>query len=286
MNSRERKQGVIKVEIGVLAHLCGKRKSEDLAKRIASHGFTYVQLALWKAIEGFDFTRPGQMSPGLANHIAEAFAKQGVSIPVLGCYLHLYSQDAGIYRQHLDRFKEHLRHARSFGASIVAVEVGKPEPDSDEEENGRRLYEGMSELVEEAEKWGVYIGIEPANDHLIDTPDRLCRLWETIPSSVLGAVLDPANLLKTTNIDQQDDVMRMAFDRLGERIVSMHAKDVKPTPDSSLEVVAPGRGALNYELYLQLADAYKPKSYMTLERTPESEMADAVRFIRENRKRR
>jgi L-ribulose-5-phosphate 3-epimerase len=271
------------MSIGILAHLCEKSTYDVLAEKVSSHGYDYVQLALWKAIEGYDFTRPGILSPGLANTIAEAFDKQGVKIPVLGCYIHLYSKDESTYQVNLKRFKEHLRHARHFGASVVAVETGKPEPGTTYEENWDRQLRAFQELTEEAEKWGGFIGVEPANGHLIDTPEKLVELWDAVPSPTIGALMDPCNLMTPDNFNYQDEVIHNAFRLVGERIVSLHAKDVKWGENGQLITTAPGSGQLNYPLYLELANQYKPLSYMTMEGLDQTQMSDAIQFINKTR---
>jgi L-ribulose-5-phosphate 3-epimerase len=268
--------------IGVLAHLCGVKPPEELAEKVASHGYSYVQLAIWKAFAGYDFSLPGRLSHGLGNSISESFAKHGVSIPVLGCYVHLYTSDKTQFRLNINRFKEHLRYARFFGASVVAAETGKPEPGTSEEENWSRYIEGMHELTEEAEKWGVFIGIEPAQGHLIETSEKMLECLETLQSSSIGVVMDPCNMMNIKNFHKQDDVIRNAFSLLQDRIVSVHMKDIMPDTDNLREVPS-GQGQLNYPLFLQLLDKYKPKVHMTMEGLDESQMKKAIKFIAETR---
>ncbi len=265
--------------IGILAHCFGKLPLSELVDKTAGCGFSYVQLALSKAIADLD-CGPGKLSPGLADHIGEAFNRKGVKIPVLGCYVNLIDPDPAQWRANVERFKEHLRFARHFGASIVATETGVPKRESARSEDRRRLHDAIGELVEEAEKWGIFIGLEPANRHLIDSSAKMAEVIERFPSRHLGVVLDPCNILTGENFAGQDEVIREAFALLGDRIVSLHAKDIEPSPEGGLEIVAAGTGRLNYPLFLQLARQYKPKAYMTLERISEDQMSRAVQLIR------
>ena len=106
----------------------------------------YVQLALSKAISDVDFSL-GRLSPGLANEIGGAFAEHRVGIAVLGCYASLIELDDERFRHNVDRFKEHLRHARHFGAPIVATEVGVPADPARHDVYEERLNRALEELV-------------------------------------------------------------------------------------------------------------------------------------------
>ncbi|WP_276353154.1 sugar phosphate isomerase/epimerase family protein [Cohnella caldifontis] len=270
------------MSVGILAHLLGKQPYEPLAAKAAESGFDYVQLALSKAISDVDFSL-GKMSPGLANEVGGAFADHRVGIAVLGCYASLIELDDELYRHNVDRFKEHLRHARHFGAPTVATEVGVPPDPSRAKEHWARLDRALEELVEEAERWGVTIGLEAAQRHLIDSVDTLAETIDRFPSSCVGVVLDPCNLMNASVFDRQDEIIRCAFERLGTRIVSAHAKDLRREPDGSLKETAAGQGGLNYPLFWELLERHKPRGYVTLEGVAEAQFAAVAGFVREGR---
>ncbi len=99
------------VSVGVLAHLFGKLPYRELASEVAAAGFSHIQLALWKAVNDADFNKPGKLSPGLAMSMAEEFRKQGVTISILGCYLHFFDRNPERLRENIERFKELIRYA-------------------------------------------------------------------------------------------------------------------------------------------------------------------------------
>ena len=272
------------MSVGLLAHLAGRQPYRQLAASAAELGFDYVQLALSKAVSDVDFSL-GKMSPGLANEVGGAFADQRVGIAVLGCYASLIELDDERYRHNVDRFKEHLRHARHFGCSIVATEVGVP-PSQDPDllkRHDARLDRALEELVEEAERWGVTIGLEAAQRHLIDSAETMASAIERFPSSCVGVVIDPCNLLNETILDRQDDVIEEAIRLLGPRIVSTHAKDLKRGPDGSLTGTAAGLGDLNYPLFWELLVRQKPFGFVSLECVAADQMPESARFVRESR---
>jgi Sugar phosphate isomerases/epimerases len=270
------------MSVGILAHLLGTMPYKELAAKVAAQGFPYVQLALAKAFSDVD-SRLGKLSPGLAQEVGGAFAEQGVRIAVLGCYASLVDLDDEVYRHNVDRFKEHLRNARHFGAPIVATEVGGVTDPERRAQHAERLNRALEELVEEAERWGVTIGLEAAQGHMIDSTETLAEAIDRIPSSCVGVVMDPCNLMNPARFENQDHTMREAFRLLGPRIVSAHVKDLRRAADGTLTETAAGLGELNYPLFFELLEQYKPYGFATMEAVSEPQMAEAARFIREGR---
>lgn len=270
---------VIEMTVGVLAHLCKKGNFQEVAKSVGSQKLTHVQLALWKAFNNYDFTNPGLLSPSLAKVIKNGFANEGVSISVLGSYLHLFERDEELRKVNIKRFKEIIRHANYFGAPVVATETGKL-PNSDfTEQDWLVLVETVKELVEEAEKWGVIVGIEAAEDHLIDDAVKLKRLLDEIPSSNLGVVLDPGNLVTSNNIHKQDEVIEEMYELLGNKVVAFQAKDCLLDDENNIKWVPIGKGSLNYELIFKRLSEYKPHMEIVLDAVKPEDIEEAKSFV-------
>ncbi|WP_078579373.1 sugar phosphate isomerase/epimerase family protein [Salipaludibacillus agaradhaerens] len=272
------------MSVGVLAHLFGKQPYEKLATQVGAYGFTNIQLALWKAIDNYPFSEQRVLSPALAKKIADEFAKHGVSISVLACYLHLFERDAEAREVTLERYKECIRHARFFGAPMVATEVGKPTSPS-HKEDWKILVRSVADLAKEAEKWGVFLGLEAANGHLAGTASQLKALIDDVKSSHIGVVIDPGNLMTKENFSSQDDVIAEAFDLLGDRIIAAHAKDRKFSETGELLVFPAGQGEMNYDRYLNLLEKTKPDVPIILEECRPEEMGKSKRYIESIRQR-
>lgn len=267
------------MSVGVLAHLFGSLPYRELAPKVAGSGFSHVQLALWKAISDVDFSKPGNLSPGLANAIGEQFDKHGVSVSVLGCYVHLFERDEELRRANVNRFKELLRYARFFGAPMVAAETGRNEGGDYTDRDWSTMKATLEELTEEAEKWGVFVGLEAANGHLVGTAPELARMLEEVPSSNIGVVIDPGNLLTAANFAKQDQVIAEAFELLGDRIIAAHAKDRYLLENGELGTSTAGLGDMNYELYMKLLNQYKPHVHIIMEEAKEHQMAQSKAYI-------
>ncbi|CAM3733368.1 sugar phosphate isomerase/epimerase family protein [Marinicrinis lubricantis] len=271
------------MSVGALAHLFGRLTVKQLAEDLSSAGIPHIQLALWKAISPFDFSKPGTLSPGLANMIRDELAKKNVSISVLGCYLHFYHRDEEIRRVNVERFKELIRYAPSLGCSIVAAETGKNPGGDYTEQDWEVMRSVLQELAEEAERWGVFVGMEAADGHLIGTAQQLRKMLDEVPSSNIGVVMDPGNLLTTANFANQDAVIQEAFDLLGDRIIAAHAKDRIMSEDGKLITVSPGYGKMNYDLYMKLLNQYKPHVHIIMEHAKREEMAFCKQYIEQIR---
>lgn len=269
---------------GTLAHTVGKWPLQQLTQKLAAYDLDFVQLALAKAIGDID-TSLGKLSPGLANHIAEQFDKQGIRIGVLGCYINPIHPDPVQRRYEIDRFKEHLRFARQFGTMTVATETGnwdtyrEQDPERYREIGWKIFKETVEELAEEAEKWGAYVGLEPVCVHTLSTPEHMKRILEEVPSSHLGVVFDPCNLLDHSNMKNQDLVVAESFQLFGDRIVLAHLKDVAYRTEGRPAEVALGSGEFHIAKFLSNLKQHKPCLDISIEGITEHEINASIHYL-------
>lgn len=274
-------KGVLK--LGVRAHDFGRAPAEELARRIAASGFSCVQLALNKAIAGLDL-RAGDLNAELARNIGSAFAQHGVGIEVLGCYINPIYPDLAARRNLLEYFKDHLRFAREFGCGIVALESGSVNPDylPHPENHGREAFEAMlqslSELVAEAEKCGVTVGLEAVTAHTVSSAQKMRHVLDIFGSKHLKVVFDPVNLLSAENAADQARVIPEALQLLGDDIAVFHAKDFI-LENGALKVVPAGCGQLDYNTVLDFIRSSKPNLAILLEEAAPIEAARSAEFL-------
>jgi sugar phosphate isomerase/epimerase len=257
------------MRLGTLAHTVGRLPLRELTAKLQGRGIDFVQLALSKAISDID-TSTGKLNSGLANHIAEHFDRVGIRIDVLGCYINPIHPDRDLRRLEIEKFKEHLRYARDFGAAIVATETANLDTyitqDSKHYERiGWKTLRGtLEELAEEAERWGVTVGLEPVINHTLSSTEKMNRILEEIPSSALGVVFDPVNLLTARDMDHQDLFLDDAFQSFGNRIVLAHLKDAAVV-SGRLETMRTGTGTFATQLFISKLQEYKPYLDTSLE---------------------
>jgi L-ribulose-5-phosphate 3-epimerase len=273
------------INIGIRAHDIENLPLEELVQEIASKGLTSVQLALGKSLSDVN-TELGGLSPGLARYVASVFSKYNVQISVLGCYFNMIHPDFVERKKGLERFKEHIRFARDFGCSIVATETGNVNAEifyteeNFNEEPFLEVVESVSELVKEAEKFGVIVGIEAGVNHPVYSPKVMKRLLDLIDSNNLQVILDPVNLLTIDTYQNQEEIFQEAMDLFGDRVVILHAKDFI-IENNQLVPTAVGKGLLNYEFILNVLKEKKPYINILLEETKEPFIDESIAFLKE-----
>jgi L-ribulose-5-phosphate 3-epimerase len=274
----------VEMNLGVRAHNFGKLPLEVMADKVSEKGFTAIQLALAKAIEDID-TGLGKLSPGMAYKIANTFSKKNIQIAVLGCYINPIHPDKQQRRLGLDRFKEHIRYARDFGCSIVGTETGTLSfdtsfnPENHSEIGLRAIIESVSELVEEAEKFGVIVGIEAGTKNPIHSSEKMKYLLDSIKSNNLQVIFDPMNYMTLENYKEQETVFKEALELYGDKIAIMHAKDLK-IEAGQIKTTPVGTGLLDYECLMKLIKVRKPYINVLIEDTKELYLDGAKEYLR------
>ncbi len=270
--------------IGTLAHAAGHLPLKQLTEKLSGRGIDFVQRALSTAISDFD-TSLGRLSPALANHIGEQFHRAGIRIGVLGCYINPIHPDPQQRRHEINRFKEHLRFARDFGTSIVATETAdlttylSQDSERYEAMGWAILKQTVEELAEEAERWGVFIGLEPVFTHTLSSTEKMVRIMDEIPSSNLGVVFDPVNLMPPTVVESQEVFLDQAFAAFGDRIVLAHLKDVVIQNNKRQEVRS-GKGIFQTKTFLEKLHRVKPGIDISLEQLADDTIDETVQYVR------
>lgn len=272
---------------GVRAHDFGKMPLEDLAQTIADNGFTSIQLALAKALPQIDSSL-GRLNPGMANYIGETFHRHGIQIAVLGCYINPVHPNPDMRKQSLARFKEHLRFARDFGCSVVATETGSVNADCSfhpDNSTDRMLYaliDSVRELVETAEKFGVLACVEGVTQHIMNTPKRINQVIESVGTSNLQVLFDPANITPATAPESCEDLVDESLELFGNRIQILHAKDF--IVENGIKKAVPfGQGCLPWDSIMPKILKRKPYINILIEDNPGIEAikqsADGVKTL-------
>ena len=275
----------MELNLGIRAHDMEKRQLKELASAIAGKNLQCIQLALKKSLDDMNI-KPGSLSPGIARLIKQEFQKHQIDIAVLGCYVNMIHPDPIERRAGLDYFKEHIRFARDFGCSIVGSETGNVHAENGYTKDNflegpfQAVVESVRELVDEAEKFGVIVGIEAGVNHPIYSPRTMKRLLDAIPSNNLQVIFDPVNLLTTETYHNQRNIIQEAFDLFGNRIVILHAKDFQ-IMDGELKTVPVGQGLLDYTHIFSWLKEHKPYIQVLMESTPEKDADRSIAYLKD-----
>ena len=257
----------MKWEIGVRAHDFGRLPLSELAPRIAGEGFGHIQLALGKALSDFQYSN-GILSNGLARSIEKELSRNNLRPSVIGCYINPAEEDAGAFQAGIRTFKEHIRFARELGCKIVATETGGI-PAGNNEAAARtiafeRVVQFVSEITEEAEKFGVLVAIEAVSGHTINTAAAMDRMFARIPSNNLCALVDIVNMIHPAEAAGQRGLVDEVFARYRERINVFHLKDFKIAGEVK-ESALIGQGMLDLAYLLNRIKEEKPYADVILE---------------------
>ncbi|MEH7254073.1 sugar phosphate isomerase/epimerase family protein [Neobacillus niacini] len=271
--------------IGIRAHDIEDPSIDNVVNIIAKKGLSAVQLALSKSLQNYN-SELGSLSPGFAKKIHRVFEIKDIQIAVLGCYFNMIHPDHMERRKGMELFKEHLRFARDFGCSIVGTETGNVQAEivyteeNFSEQPFLEVVESVKELVEEAERFGVIVGIEGGINHPIHTPERMKRLLDLVPSNNLQVIYDPANFISIDNYHNQEAVIQKAFELFGDRMVIVHAKDFI-IEDEQVKMVPVGQGLLNYDFLFNLLKRKKPFINILMESTKEPHIDRSIAYLKE-----
>ena len=255
---------------------------EARAEKAREEGFSCVHLALSKVVKGVVFDNCA-LTEGLAMHTKRVFARNGLDVAVLGCYLNLAHPDPEKLRDIQSRYFGHLRAATLMGAGVVGTETGAPNPEykmDSSTHSGEALesfIRGLAPVVERAEHWDVSVAIEPVWKHIVYDADRALNVLEAVKSPNLRIILDPVNLLHPGNADQRERVIGDAVDKLGEHVAVVHLKDFVRERDE-LRSVAAGTGEMDYTRVLRFMKERKPYIQATLENTGNSNAVQAREY--------
>lgn len=253
---------------------------EDLAEKTKEQGIHTLQLAL-----GLSFPEipsgTNEINSGMGNYVKRVLEKQEVTVGILSCYINMIHPDLTIREELLTKFEQYLRYASSFGASMVASETGCVLPEiqyTEENFTDEAFAEAVSvirRLVKAGEKYQMMVGIEPGLNHPVYSLARVEQLIQAVDSDYLGIILDPTNLITSSDYQEQVQLVEEAFGRFGEKICAVHLKDFRVEQEKIVPVNL-GDGVIEYTKIKEIIMKNRPYLYVVLEETKD----DGIRYGR------
>lgn len=274
------------MNIGIRLHDTRPGSLRERLGFAAAQGFTCVQLAMSKAVPGFQMNvAPELLTEDLAAEVREELHNAKISCAVLGCYLKLASGNEETACRTREIYRAHLRFAAQVGARCVGTETPPaegPEGETCQTETMYRLFlDRVSPLVREAEEMGVTLAIEPVCTHIVHDAALAERMLNDLKSDRVQIILDAVNLIDSAHAETADSIVRDAVKRLGDRVCVLHMKDFIPQPEAIRPKPVPcGEGQMDYSALLELARVRDLP--MTLENTA-PENAERTRLWLESR---
>ncbi|EME8110258.1 sugar phosphate isomerase/epimerase [Enterococcus faecium] len=253
---------------------------EELAEKTKEQGIHTLQLALGLSFPEIS-SGANEINSGMGNYVKRVLEKQEVSVGILSCYINMIHPDLTIREELLTKFEQYLHYASSFGASMVASETGCVLPEiqyTEENFTDEAFAEAVSvirRLVKAGEKYQMMVGIEPGLNHPVYSLARVEQLIQAVDSDYLGIILDPTNLITSTNYQEQVQLVEEAFERFGEKICAVHLKDFRVEQEKIVPVNL-GDGVIEYTKIKEIIKKNRPYLYVVLEETKD----DGIRYGR------
>ena len=255
---------------GIRGHDVERKGLDAICERCKEVGIDYVQLVCERSVEGFEF---GKFSEEYASEIKEMLGDTKVA--VLGSYINPSNSDSDALSYDLARFKEKIRYATILNPILVGTETcSYRDGENDSEEAYTTLLKSMKELSQEAEKYGVTIGIEGVHFHVINTPEKLAKLVNDIGSDNVKVIFDPCNYITIDNYQKQDTMINTMFDLLGDKIAIIHIKDFV-IENGMVKSAIPGEGMLNSSLIFDRLKEYNKDIPLVCEEINEKDAVKA-----------
>jgi sugar phosphate isomerase/epimerase len=227
---------------------------------------------------------PKEIPAELTDRIRGEMERRNLTMAAVSGTFNMIHPDCGKRREGLRRLGVLADACGRLGTSVITLCTGTrdPEdmwrhhPENDSPGAWRDLLSSMEQAVRVAEEHEVTLAFEPEVNNVVDSAEKSRRLLDEIRSSLLKVVIDGANLFHEGELSYSREVLDTAFELLGEDIVIAHAKDVKSTG----EVVAAGRGELDYDRYLENLRGVGFEGPVILHGLGESEVEGSVAFLR------
>jgi sugar phosphate isomerase/epimerase len=276
---------VSEVRIGVFAKTFSRPSQEGVFDAVAGHGLRETQFNM--SVAGLP-PMPDEIDPALADRVREAAADRNIAVVAVSGTFNMIHPDPMVRRDGLRRLGVLAGACERLGTSTITlctgtrdpVDMWRRHPDNATPEAWRDLLAAMQEALEMAERQGVTLAFEPEISNVVDSAEKGRRLLDEMRSPRLKVIMDAANLFDTEDparwLSRSEDILDKAFELLGADLAHAHAKDVK----ESGEVVAAGKGDLNYDLYLKRLNEAGYGGPLVVHGLVEEEVGSSLAFLR------
>jgi len=230
------------LSLGFVSAILGDHTLEEVFVFASTHGFKCLELMCWPATNAYtpqDTRRYAgvchvdvdQVNDDLVNRISSYQTKYKVNISGLGYYPNPLDPDPAQSRFFIDHVLKVIQACKKLNVPVMNTFIGR-DPKQPLAYNLDRFRDLWPPIVNLAERLNIKIGIEncpmwftqdewPGGKNLATTPAIWDRIFELIPSPVLGLNYDPSHL-----IWQMMDEVQPIYD-YKERLHHIHLKDAK-----------------------------------------------------------
>lgn len=220
--------------VGARLHDYGKGSPDELFGRVASDGFSAVQLAYKKCVP--TVRSYADVTDALVAETVTAEKAHNIQVAVLGTYVELAINDESRLKNAAD-FKSQLAVCKALGAGCIGTETTSMEKQpagTTREEAQELLCRSLADILPAAEALGVTVAVEPVTYHSMNSAAATRHILDTMRSPNLKVIFDMSNLVDAGNVGAQDRIWNDVGELLGDQIVAVHFKGQAFAPDGGL----------------------------------------------------
>ncbi len=191
-------------------------------------------------------------------------------------------------RKNQKRVAEMVEAADRLGLRFVVSHTGscdvsptRPHRDNWTRETWKASVEAIKQILRDTSGSKVNLGIEAINPCNINNPRAHVRLREEVGDPRVKVTLDPTNMMNTGVYYRITELINECFALFGEDIQYAHGKDVLWEYEMlpALRWVVPGKGIMDYEVYLTHLSRLKYSRPLLLEFLPVEQYPEAKKFV-------
>jgi len=207
-----------------------------------------------------------------------------VVIAEVGAWSNPISPDDATRRSAMSYCSERLSLADRIGARCCVNIAGArsemwdgPHPDNLSADTFDLIVETVRAIIDSVKPTRTRYALETMPWVFPDSADSYVRLIKAIDRPRFGVHLDPVNIISSPQrYFQNGAIIRDCFEKLGEHILSCHAKDIVLADKLTvhLDETRPGTGGLDYATYLIELDKLSPDTPLMIEHLSTQEEFD------------
>lgn len=222
---------------------------------------------------------------------ADAAKENGLVIAEVGIWKNVLAIDEKERKEAVDYSISQLQMADEIGAKCCVNIVGTPYgPIWDggyaknfSDEAWELAVESIRNIIDKAKPSNTKFSIETMPWMIPSGPDEYLRLLNEVDRKEFGVHLDLINMINCPErYFFNERFMEECFEKLGERIVSCHIKDVRLLTEYTFQLkeCACGEGNVNLVKYASLATKYNEKMPMIIEHlNTDEEYLNSLKYL-------
>lgn len=224
--------------------------------------------------------------------IEKAFATENVVIAEVGAWVNMLDPDSAKRAKNLQYVSQRLALAEAVGARTCVDIAGTynptvwygPHPKNLSQEFFEATVENCRKVIGEVNPKRAKFSIEMMGWSVPDGPDSYLKLVRAVDRQAFGVHMDVCNGVNCpVRFYQNAAFIRECFEKLGQWIVSCHAKDLDWITELNVHFleVAPGLGKMDYTTYLHCVAGLPRDAPLMLEHLKTAEeYAGAAQYVR------